>query len=136
MNIWRKRKLKCPFCKQVLVSGPMRDFETIGEHVMCPNAENLPKKPTLECACTPNVFWEDGWGDMYIIANSREQYLELCQKNRPALNSGSHKFNREKKREAVWKTLHIYWLVRRMWIASIHVRSLIRHHRFARGYRV
>ena len=53
--------LKCPKCGTRLIIKGYSQYETLCEHVMDPNAENLPLKPRFKCLkrCYPRKYW---WG--------------------------------------------------------------------------
>ena len=60
----------CPKCKSELISGDMKEFETLSEHVCDPNKQNYPKRPTWVCSdvnCDTNkygMFWNES-GEIY-----------------------------------------------------------------------
>lgn len=60
----------CPKCHKELISGELREFETLSEHVMNPNMEQYPLRPTFicnnpECECSKkDIFWIEN-GDCY-----------------------------------------------------------------------
>jgi len=56
--------MRCPYCKNTLYRGPKRVYETLIDHVMDPNAEDLPERRTFVCKCSPDMFW-DQYGDVY-----------------------------------------------------------------------
>ena len=61
--------MKCPFCNTTLVSGPLKQYETLVEHVTNPNAEFYPWRtthvcPNSECKTSHGGFW-DTYGVFY-----------------------------------------------------------------------
>jgi len=56
---------RCPLCKKPLLAGKMKRYETLIEHVMNPNQEEHPERPTLVCANKACQAWDRGyWSDL------------------------------------------------------------------------
>lgn len=60
------KPMLCPFCKQPLVVGEQRRYETLCDHVDDPNRTDYPLRNTYECSCkkSKDTFW-DIYGDYY-----------------------------------------------------------------------
>lgn len=56
--------MRCPHCGQALIRGPLREYETLCEHVEDPNREEYPLRPTFVCpagdACMAGYWDRDG----------------------------------------------------------------------------
>jgi hypothetical protein len=71
--------MKCPFCKSKLVRGENREFENICDHVMNPNQENYPLRPTLICSCSisHDCFWDNQGG--FYMGRDSVSYKEMAK---------------------------------------------------------
>lgn len=92
----KNKKLRCPFCKRVLVHGEQKKYETLMEHVCDPNMDDYPLRDTWVCSCEESngCFWDD-WGDLYSSEYKRRAIRT------EAINSGSRKCHDETKRDEI-----------------------------------
>jgi len=105
--------MKCPFCEEVLVAGPLRKYETDIEHGFDPNKEDYPERGTWVCGCAESQesFWDD-WGDFYtrIVKN---RYNKMTS----AFGSGSRKWEVTSRitNKFIWLTKILYFWRKNGW---------------------
>lgn len=82
----KKKKMRCPFCKSILIKGEMQRYETLCDHVCDPNRNDYPLRETYICKCADanNSFWND-WGDFY------SRTFRTGSRSTSAINSGARK---------------------------------------------
>ncbi len=71
--------MKCPFCKNELVKGLEKKYESIADHVINPNAISYPLRSTFICGNTNcnfsvNSFWDE-YGTFY--SNNHYPYSNI-----------------------------------------------------------
>lgn len=59
--------MKCPFCNKELNIGEDKEYETLLDHVLNPNQESFPLRPTYFCTCEKSFdcFWNET-GEFYM----------------------------------------------------------------------
>jgi len=79
--------MRCPFCGTSLKDGPLREYETLADHVSNPNAESYSLRLTFTCGCAQSekVFW-DWHGDVYVYAGGGDWGTK------DAIGSSAHRF--------------------------------------------